>query len=161
MQQKDFTSTILVNETPDEIFSAINNPRGWWSEEISGMTDKVGEVFNYRFEDIHSCKLKVVELVPGKKVVWQILENEFNFTKDKTEWLDTKIVFDIMNEGTRTRLVFTHVGLVPEYECYDACYQGWTHYIQNSLKNYISSGEGKPNKKGAPRTETERRLSGG
>ena len=64
MQQKDFTSTILVEETPEEVFTAINNPRAWWGEEIAGKTDKVNEVFDYHFEDIHSCKLKVVELVP-------------------------------------------------------------------------------------------------
>ena len=51
------------------------------------------------------------------------------------------------------------IGLTPEDECYDACYQGWTHYIQKSLKNYISTGGGRPNKSGAPQTETEKRLS--
>ena len=160
MQKKDFTSTILVNETPDEVFAAINNPRDWWSEEIAGKTDKVNEIFDYHFEDVHSCKLRVAELVPGKKVVWRILENNFNFTKDKTEWINTQVVFDIVKEGEKTRLAFTHVGLTPDDECYDACYQGWTHYIQNSLKNYISTGKGRPNKSGAPQTETEERLSG-
>lgn len=159
MQQKDFTSTILVNVTPEEVFTAINNPRAWWGEDIVGKTDKVNEVFDYHFENIHSCKLRVAELVSGKKVLWKVLENDFNFTKDKTEWINTEVVFDIREEGEKTRLVFTHVGLTPEDECYDACYQGWTHYIQKSLKNYISTGGGRPNKSGAPQTETEKRLS--
>jgi uncharacterized protein YndB with AHSA1/START domain len=159
MQNQDFTSTIVVNKSPNEVFRAINNPKAWWSEEIEGRTDKVNEVFNYHFEDIHACKVKILELIPGQKVVWHILENDFNFTKDKTEWVNTKVAFDISTEGDKTRLVFTHIGLVPEYECYDACYQGWTHYIQDSLKNYISTGAGKPNKRGAPQTETERKLS--
>lgn len=160
MNQQDFTSAILVNKSPKEVFNAINNPRAWWSEEIEGNTNKVNEVFDYHFEDIHACKIKVLELVPNQKVVWHILENDFNFTKDKTEWVNTKVVFDISEEGNKTRLVFTHVGLVPEYECYDACYQGWTHYIQNSLKNYINTGTGQPNKTGAPQTETEKKLAG-
>lgn len=159
MENQDFTSTFIVNKLPDEVFQAINNPKAWWSEEIEGRADKINEVFDYHFEDIHACKVKIQELVPGKKVVWHILENDFNFTQDKTEWIDTKVVFDISTEGNKTRLVFTHVGLVPEYECYDACHQGWTHYIQNSLKSYIETGSGKPNKKGAPQTETERKLS--
>jgi hypothetical protein len=159
MQNHDFTSTFFVEETPGEVFTAINNPRRWWSEEITGSTDEVDKVFNYHFEDIHECKLKVLELVPGKKVVWHILDNNFKFIKDKTEWINTKVVFDIAEEGGRTKMVFTHVGLVPEYECYDVCYQGWTHYIQTSLKNYISIGEGNPNRSGVPQTETEKKLS--
>jgi hypothetical protein len=55
--------------------------------------------------------------------------------------------------------VFTHIGLVPEYECYEACNQGWTHYIQNSLKSLIETGKGLPNAKGTPRTATEKKLT--
>jgi hypothetical protein len=160
MNKQDFTTTMLVNKTPQEVYMAINHPGAWWSEEIVGHADKVNGVFDYHFEDIHACKIKVLELVPGKKVVWHILENDFNFTNDKTEWVDTKVVFDISTEGNKTKLVFTHIGLVPAYECYDACYQGWTHYIQTSLKNYINTGVGNPNKTGAPQTATEEKLRG-
>jgi hypothetical protein len=140
------------------VYAAINNPRAWWSVEIEGSTDKSNGIFDYHFEDIHRCKVKVLELIPNKKVVWQILENDFNFTKDKTEWVDTKVVFEITEQNNKTQLSFTHIGLVPEYECYEACNQGWTHYIQNSLKKYISTGEGEPNMTGAPQTETEKQL---
>jgi uncharacterized protein YndB with AHSA1/START domain len=158
MENKNFTTAVLVKQTPKEVFNAINNPRAWWSEEIVGSTNKVNDEFDYRFEDIHSCRVKVLDLVPDKKVVWKILENDFNFTKDKTEWVNTQIEFNISEAGNQTKLTFTHVGLVPEYECYEACHQGWTHYIQNSLQNYISSGKGEPNKTGAPQTETEKKL---
>lgn len=160
MKNQDFTTTFVVDKSPREIFNAINNPRAWWSEEITGSTDKQNDVFDYHFEDIHSCKIKVLELTPDKQVVWHILENDFNFTKDKTEWVDTKVVFDINVQDGKTNLTFTHVGLQPAYECYEACHQGWTHYIQNSLKNYITTGEGEPNKSGSPQTETEKSLSG-
>jgi uncharacterized protein YndB with AHSA1/START domain len=158
MENKNFTTAVLVNKTPLEVFNAINNPRAWWSEEILGNTDKISDEFNYHFEDVHHCKVKILDMVPGKKVIWKILENDFNFTKDKTEWVNTQIEFNISEEGNKTKLTFTHVGLVPEYECYEACHQGWTHYIQNSLKNYITSGEGEPNKTGAPQTDTEKKL---
>jgi hypothetical protein len=160
MKNQDFTTTFTVSKTPNEVFDAINNPRGWWSEEIVGSTDRLNDVFDYHFEDIHSCKLKVQELVPGKKVVWHVLENDFNFTKDKSEWVNTKVVFDIDIQEGKTKLTFTHVGLQPAHECYEACYQGWTHYIQNSLNKYITTGEGKPNMTGKPQTETEKSLSG-
>ena len=159
MNNQDFTTTILVDQTPDEVFKAINNPRAWWSEEIEGSTDKLNDEFNYQYEDVHSCKVKLTEVVPDKKVVWKILDNHFNFTKDKTEWIDTEVRFEISRQGDKTQLVFTHIGLVPEYECYDACHQGWTHYIQNSLKSLIQTGKGLPNAKGTPRTATEKKLT--
>ena len=159
MKTQDFTTTILVDQTPQQVFDAINNVRSWWSEEIEGNTDKLNDVFKYHFEDVHRCQIKIIELIPGKKVVWLVLDNYFNFTQDKTEWQDTKIVFDISAKGNKTAMRFTHLGLVPEYECYDACHQGWTHYIQNSLYNLITTGKGKPNKTGKPQTETEMNLT--
>lgn len=160
MKNLDFTTTFMVSKTPTEVFNAINNPRAWWSEEIVGSTDKLNDVFDYHFEDIHSCKVKVQELMPNKKVVWHILENDFNFTTDKTEWVNTDVVFDINVQDGKSMVTFTHIGLQPSYECYEACHQGWTHYIQNSLKKYITSGEGEPNMTGNPQTETEKMLSG-
>lgn len=158
MTNKNFTTSILVNKTTKEVFDAILNPRAWWSVEIEGVTDKINEEFDYHFEDIHRCKVKILELVPDKKVIWHILENDFNFTKDKTEWVNTKVIFGIEDVGDKTQLTFTHDGLVPEYECYEACSQGWTHYIQSSLNKYISKGVGEPNQTNSPQTETERKL---
>lgn len=157
---KDFTTALLVDQSAEEVFNAINNVRGWWSEEIEGPTDKLNEVFTYHFEDVHRCEMKVTELIPGKKIVWHVLDNYFNFTKDETEWKNTDVIFDISAKGNKTELRFTHLGLVPEYECYDACHQGWTHYIKSSLYKLITTGKGEPNKTGAPQTETEVKLSG-
>lgn len=158
MENKDFTTTLLVNQTPEEVFDAITNVRGWWSERIEGDTAQTGGIFIYSYEDVHRCKVQLIEVVPGQKVVWHILENQFSFTKDKTEWNDTKVCFEISRSGDKTQLVFTHFGLVPEYECYEACYEGWTHYIQNSLKTLIETGKGLPNAIGTARTESERKL---
>jgi hypothetical protein len=160
MKSQDFTTTFLSDKSPKEIFNAINDPRAWWSEEIVGSTNKLNDVFDYHFEDIHSCKVKVLELMPDKKVVWHILENDFNFTNDKTEWVNTKVVFDINVQDGKTNLTFTHVGLQPTDECYEACHQGWTHYIQNSLQKFITTGKGEPNMTGSPQTQTEKKLSG-
>jgi len=29
--------------------------------------------------------MKIIEFAPGKKIVWLVLDNYFNFTEDKTE----------------------------------------------------------------------------
>jgi len=145
MKDQSFTTTLLVDQTPEAVFTAINNVRGWWSEEIEGSTDKLNEVFDYHYQDVHRCKMKIVELVPDQKVVWHVLDNFFNFTDDKTEWKDTQVVFEISKKGKQTQLRFTHVGLVPEYECYELCYDGWSNYINESLHSLITTGQGQPN----------------
>ncbi len=157
----DFTTTILVDQSPAEAFHAINNVRGWWSEEIEGSTDKLNEVFMYHYEDVHRCRIKIIEMIPGEKIVWQVLENNFNFTEDKTEWTGTTIVFDIFEKDNKTQIRMTHEGLVPEYECYDICRNSWTNYMHKSLYNLISTGKGTPNSTGNPQTENERKLGGG
>lgn len=147
MTTSDFTTTLLVDKTPTEAFNAINNVRGWWSEEIEGSTDKLNDEFKYHYHDIHSCKMKIIEMVPDKKVVWLVMDNNFNFTKDKSEWKDTKIIFEISVKDNKTQIHFTHLGLVPEYECFNICQNAWTDYLHNSLVNLITLGKGKPNPK--------------
>jgi ketosteroid isomerase-like protein len=145
MDKHDFTTTIMVNQTPKEVFNAINNVRGWWSEEVEGGTQKLNDEFTYHYQDVHRCKMKIIESVPGKKIVWLVLDNYFSFTKDKSEWIGTKINFEIFEQDNKTGLRFTHQGLVPEYECYNACVNGWSQYINQSLVSLIITGEGQPN----------------
>ena len=141
----DFTATILVDQNQDAAFNAIKNFRAWWSEQIEGNTDRLNEEFFYHYKDIHLCKMKLIEMIPGKKIVYLVVDNQFSFIKDKTEWIGTKLIFEITSEGSKTKVQFTHEGLVPEYECYDVCNDAWTGYIQNSLYNLITTGKGGPN----------------
>src|SRR5260221_6567770 len=133
MTHRDFTTSIEVDNTPNEVFNAMNNVRGWWSENIDGSTDKLNAEFLYHYKDVHICKMKIVEFVPDEKVVWRVLNNHFNFTKDKSEWVGTRIIFEISRTDRKTQLRFTHEGLVPQYECYQVCFDAWTSYIKGSL----------------------------
>ncbi|GAA4299720.1 SRPBCC domain-containing protein [Compostibacter hankyongensis] len=143
MKNEDFTTTLLVEATPQQVFDAVNNVRGWWSENIEGDTARLNGEFVYHYQDVHRCKAKITESIPGKKVVWHVLDNYFKFTRDKSEWKDTDVVFEIAGKGGKTQLTFTHRGLVPAYECYNICHDAWTHYVQDSLKSLILTGKGK------------------
>ena len=147
MTSSNFTTTLLVDKTPEEAFNAINNVRGWWSEEIEGSTDKLNGEFTYHYKDVHRCKMKLIEFNPDKKVVWLVMDNYFNFTKDKSEWKGTKISFEISKKDKKTQIRFTHIGLVPEYECFDICSNAWSQYVQQSLLSLITTGKGQPNAK--------------
>ncbi len=145
MNNQGFSTTFTVDQTPEEAFAAIIDVWGWWSEEVEGNTNKPGEAWTYHYKDVHICKLKTTELVPNKKVVWLVIENYFNFTKDETEWTGTELIFEISQKGEQTEVHFTHRGLVPEYECFDICTNSWGFYINSSLWNLITNGRGEPN----------------
>lgn len=147
MTAQNFTTTILVEQSPKEAFEAINNVRGWWSQNIEGGTAKLNDVFTYRMQGLHQCTMKLIEVIPDKKVVWLTLDNYFNFTKDKSEWIGTKVSFEIFERDNKTQIRFTHIGLVPAYECYEVCENAWTGYIQDSLRDLIATGKGQPNPK--------------
>jgi hypothetical protein len=147
MNDQSLTVAITVDQTPKEAFAAINNVRGWWSGEIEGTTDKLGDEFTYRYKDVHYSKQKITESIPGKKVVWHVLDSKLNFVKDKLEWNGTEIVFEIARKNDKTEVRFTHAGLVPSFECFGGCSGAWGFYISDSLRSLITSGKGQPNKK--------------
>jgi len=146
---QNYTATLTVDKTPKEVFAAINNVRGWWTGEpgIEGSTDKLGDEFTYRYTPHHYSKQKITEFIPGKKIVWLVIDSSINFVKDKSEWKGTKITFEIAKKGDKTEVRFTHVGLVPDIECYGACSNAWGSYIKSSLRNLITKGKGQPNEK--------------
>jgi len=141
MKNPGFTTTISVDQNPEETFAAINNVRGWWSGEIEGNTNKLGAEFTYRYEDVHRSQQKITEFVPGKRVVWQVLDSQLSFVKDQSEWTGTEIVFEISEKNGKTKVRFTHAGLVPEYECFDDCSIGWDTLVNGNLRKLIATGE--------------------
>ena len=145
MKNSNYTITITVPQSPEKVFDAITNVRGWWSGEIDGETDKLGAEFTYRYQDFHRSKQKIVEFVPSKKIVWEVVESHQSFVKQKDEWKGTKIQFEISEKKGSTQLKFTHVGLVPAFECYSDCAGAWGSLITDNLRQLIATGKGQPN----------------
>ena len=138
MSTKDFSTTLLVTQTPEQVFKAITNVRSWWSgyyaEEFQGDTEKLHDEFTFRAGGgVHYSKQKLVEVVPNKKIVWLIMESKLSFLEKTNEWTGTKVIFTISKNGSKTQLTFTHEGLTPQIECYNDCAPAWTQYVQNKL----------------------------
>ena len=140
-KNRDLATTLTVDQTPAEVFAAINDVRGWWTGEIEGPTDQVGGEFSYRYKKLDYSKQKVTELVPGKRVVWLIVDSNLDFVQDKHEWNGTRVVFDIARKGGKTEVRFTHEGLAPSHECYTDCSDAWTSLVQGNLRKLIAAGK--------------------
>jgi hypothetical protein len=143
MTASSFTTTILVDNSPSEVFNAINNVGGWWQGEVKGNTTKLNDEFTYQMEEVHFSKQKLVEVISNEKIVWLVTDSKLNFTKNKSEWTGTKISFEISEINNKTQVRFTHLGLVPEFECYGGCSGAWGDLIQKSLFSLITTGKGK------------------
>jgi hypothetical protein len=144
MKKEDYGISITVDAPPAEVFRSINNVTKWWTENLEGSSQKLNDEFTVRFGDVHFSRQRLVEVVPAKKVVWLVTESKLNFVKDKQEWNNTQISFEIVEKDGRTQVRFTHIGLIPEVECYDGCTSAWRQYIKGSLFKLITEGRGVP-----------------
>jgi Activator of Hsp90 ATPase homolog 1-like protein len=144
MNDQNYTTTITVDASPADTYNAINDVRAWWGRDVEGPTDVLGAEFTFRGMDQHRSLITVTELVPGERVVWHVGDTRMVFVEDQTEWVDTTIRFDISPTEEGSLIRFSHVGLLPEHECYDVCAPAWTFFIVDSLRALINSGAGEP-----------------
>jgi hypothetical protein len=147
-ENQSFTTSITTDKSPHEVFEAVTNVRGWWSQTITGNTAALNDEFEFEVEDVHYSKQRLVEVIPDQRVVWLVTEANMTFIEDHDEWKGTKVIFDITSDGAKTKLTFTHEGLVPAIACYKACMPAWTQYIEHSLRQLIETGVGDPNLEG-------------
>src|SRR3954469_20868375 len=84
--KQSYSTSFTVDQTPAEVFAAVTNVRGWWSEDIEGSTDTLGAEFFFRSSDLHRSTQKIMELIPGTKVVWHVVDSQIAFVTDTTEW---------------------------------------------------------------------------
>jgi hypothetical protein len=146
MQDKNFSLTLLADQSPGQVFKAVSNIREWWSgyyeEEITGKSDQLHDEFIFRAGGgAHYSKQKLIELIPNKKIVWQVIDSKLLFLENKEEWTGTRLVFEISTKGNKTQLVFTHEGLTPGVECFNACSPAWRQYLQNKLSPLINDNK--------------------
>jgi hypothetical protein len=140
----DYTIHFAVDAPAKEVFQQINEVKKWWTVVLNGASEKLNDVFTVRFGDVHVSTQKLVEFVPDEKIVWLVTASNLNFIKDKQEWNNTRISFELSEAGKQTHLKFTHIGLVPDVECYKDCTKGWDYYVKGSLLKLITTGKGTP-----------------
>ena len=144
MEKKDFNVTIEVEKSRQNFFKAITNDvaKWWGGKDLKGSSIKLNDEFVINHPGAHYSKQKLVEVVPGKKIVWLVTDSTLYWLKkDQHEWTNTKMIFEITTKGNKTALHFIHEGLVPEKECYAMCERGWTMVIKDYLFNFITNNK--------------------
>jgi hypothetical protein len=139
-----YATAYVVEQSPAEVYAAVLDVGSWWTGRVEGRADQVGAEFTYRHPPQHYSAQRVVELDPGRRVVWEVIDSHLDFTAEPSEWTGTQVVFDITPATDGTELRFTHVGLVPAVECFGACSTAWLHYVGGSLRSRITTGAGLP-----------------
>jgi uncharacterized protein YndB with AHSA1/START domain len=127
----------VASSTPDDVYAALTTLEGlsgWWARDTTGQTD-VGGVIAFRFVP-GGFDMKVVDLVPGKRVLWQVVEGP-------AEWVGTHVSFDLRQEGDFTIVLFEHRGWAEPVEFMYHCSTKWAVYLL-SLKQLVETGKGTP-----------------
>jgi len=145
MKNQDYMTTLSVSQPAKEVFKNINSVSKWWAENLEGHSENLNDVFTIHFNGANFVTHKIIELVPDKKVVWLVTDCYLEWLTDKKEWNNTKMSFEVFSTGdSKTQINFTHIGLVPDIECYDMCVKGWDQYVKGSLVKLITEGKGQP-----------------
>ncbi len=134
MKKQDFNARITVNAKPKETLKKIAQVNDWWAKDFTGKAEKLNDTFTIRFG----------EVIADKKIVWHVTDSYLPWLRDKKEWNDTEIVYELSPDNNQTQVDFTHLGLVPGIECYERCEKGWKRFATISLPKFVNEGMGLP-----------------
>ncbi|MBX9785385.1 MAG: SRPBCC domain-containing protein [Chitinophagaceae bacterium] len=113
-------------------------------ENLDGDTENLNGVFTIDWGGGNFVTFKLIEVITDKKIIWLVTDSNLNWLNDKKEWTYTRMSFEIASINGKTQIHFTHIGLVPEAECYDMCAKDRDQYIKGSLYKLITEGAGQP-----------------
>lgn len=134
-----FNTTVL----PEKVYEKIFDVSKWWSKRVEGNT-KSGNIFIAGFKGGDWYKIKVEEDLNNKKIVWNVIDAEQVWHDKHKEWVNTKIIWEVLPLKNGSQVNMTHQGLVPEFECYEKCSVAWDFLLKESLFKYLTEGTGLP-----------------
>ncbi len=143
MKKENFHLSIVVNATAKEALESISHVSEWWAKKFEGRAEKLNDIFIVRFGETF-VTFKIVEVIPNKKIVWEVIDCYLHWLQNKKEWNGTKIQWEVSTTNNLTTIDFTHIGLVPAIECFNDCVTGWTGHVTKSLFKLITEHKGMP-----------------
>jgi hypothetical protein len=154
MDQKSYQCNITANVTSQEAFNIIsNNITEWWAEQFEGSANNLDDVFVVHFGEAE-VTIKTVGFVPGRKIFWRVIDSNLPWLNNKSAWTDTQIVWQFLPGNHATEISMTHIGLIPETECYNDSVKSWNYFIKENLFNLLTSNK----KETQPSNQREERV---
>lgn len=142
-----FQQSLVLEAAPAAVYAALTTPaglRGWWTSDCDVST-AIGGTLRFRF-GAHWKAMRIERLDPDREVRWACTEAHIDMAQFRRtdEWIGTQIIFRLSPlGGGRSRVDFEHVGLVPTFECWGVCNDGWHHFL-GSLRQFTETGRGTP-----------------
>lgn len=128
----------ILSESPRPVYEALTSLAGlrsWWTDSVRG-EGKVGSSLQFRFGDRGGFDMRVIELVPSARVLWEVIGGP-------EEWLGTRVRFDLHQADGYTILLFKHQGWKEPVEFMHHCSTKWAIFLM-SLKSLLETGSGAP-----------------
>jgi uncharacterized protein YndB with AHSA1/START domain len=134
----DILHRIEVKALPKEAYWALSAPEGlagWWTTDTQGDSN-VGGVIQFRFGTRGRIDMKVLELDPAKRVLWEVVSGP-------AEWIGTKVSFELKQNDDFTAILFKHQGWKEQVELMHHCSTKWAIFMM-SIKSLVETGKGAP-----------------
>ncbi len=134
----DILHRIGIKSSVDEAYKALATREGlasWWTTDTRGSCDP-GGVIEFHFGTRGRFDMKVLELEPAERVLWQVVDGP-------EEWMGTKVSFDLKQEGQQATVLFKHQGWREQSEFMHHCSTKWASFLM-SMKSLIETGNGAP-----------------
>jgi|SRR5690606_33130993 len=128
---------VTIKASSETIYNALTTEgglSGWWAKQTTARPE-IGFLNTFTFGTFVN-KMKVDELAPNKKVVWECVESI-------EEWVGTFISFELEDKGEKTLLRFTHGGWKGVTDTFAGCTYDWARFMA-SLKSLCETGTGNP-----------------
>jgi uncharacterized protein YndB with AHSA1/START domain len=139
----DILHRVGIKSSPDAVYKALatrEGVAGWWTNNTQGES-KVGGLLKFSFtaggSEIGGFEMKILELQPAKRVLWQVVGGP-------EEWIGTKISFELKQESDYAIVLFKHQGWKEPVEFMHHCSTKWAIFLM-SLKSLVETGKGAPN----------------
>ena len=138
----DILHRVGIKASSEEVYKALATRDGladWWTTNTQG-DSKLDGVLKFRFSaegrDIGGFDMKVLDLRPAERVLWQVIDGP-------PEWIGTKVSFELKQEDGYSIVLFKHAGWKEPVEFMNHCSTKWAVYLM-SLKALVETGKGAP-----------------
>jgi uncharacterized protein YndB with AHSA1/START domain len=132
----DILHKVAIKTSPNAVYRALTTLEGlagWWTTDTTGDSN-VGGVIRFQFGDRGRIEMKVVELVPNRRVLWQVVGGP-------DDWISTKVSFDLAQDGDYTVILFKHAGWKEPSDFMHHCTTKWGMFLM-SMKSLGETGKG-------------------